>query len=138
MPVLRRTKIKGDNIANRTITAEKIKQDTLTSTEIGDNAIGSSELATNAVGSVHISNNTIYNNHIVDGEVFWSKIGGTVLKYVSIGTTETAVDTGLPSVSAFFLTLWDARGVAQTKDPSGGTIYLIADTAGSVDIYAIR
>jgi len=127
MPVIRNLKviganlvektITGDKIADRTISGSKVALDTLTGNEIGADAIGSSELASLAV--------------------FWSHVKGTVLKYASIGTVETAIDTGLPSVSAFFITLWDARGVAKTKDPVGGTVYLIADTAGSIDLYAI-
>ena len=117
MPVIRNVKIIGSNLVDRTVPAEKLVVDTLTSNEIGADAVGSSELAPLAV--------------------YWGHARGTVLKYVPVGTVETAIDTGLPSVSAFFINLWNARGVAVSRDPSGGTVYLVADTAGSIDLFAI-
>jgi len=117
MPVIRNTKVLGASLVERTITADKIALEALTSSEIGSGAVGSSELASPAV--------------------YWGHVKGTVLKHVSVGTVETAIDTGLPSVSAFFANLWDARGVAVSRDPEGGTVYLIADTAGSIDLFAI-
>jgi len=117
MPVIRNLKVLGSSLVDRTVPAEKLELDTLTSSEIGPDAVGSSKVSPSAI--------------------YWGHVRGTVLKYVSVGTVETAIDTGLPSVSAFFINLWDARGVAKTRDPEGGTIYLIADTAGSIDLYAI-
>jgi len=117
VPVIRNTKVIGASLVERTVTADKIALDTLTSSEIGPGAVGSSELASRAV--------------------FWSHLRGTVLKYVSVGTVETAIDTGLPSVSALFVVPWNARGVAMSRDPEGGTVYLVADTAGSIDLYAV-
>ena len=81
---------------------------------------------------------TVTSEKIASRSIYWGHVKGTVLKYVYIGSVETPVYTGLPTVSAFFLNTWDARGVALTREPSGGTIYLVADTPGSADIYAIE
>jgi len=117
VPIIRNLKVVGANLVDRTVPAEKLKLETLTSSEIGPDAVGSSEVSS--------------------GAIYWGHVRGTALKNISVGTVETAVDTGLPSVSAFFINLWDARGVAKTRDPEGGTVYLIADTAGSIDLYAV-
>jgi len=137
MPVIRNLKVIEANLVEKTITGDKIADETITGGKLVDRTITGGKVALDTLTGNEIGADAIGSSELAPSAVFWSHVKGTVIKYASIGTVETAIDTGLPSVSAFFITLWDARGVAKTKDPVGGTVYLIADTAGSIDLYAI-